>query len=60
VITGDENLDSVVPVEVTQRYCELIPSARYVRMGGTGHLGLITQPERFARIVGEFAHADHH
>jgi 3-oxoadipate enol-lactonase len=60
VITGDENLDSVVPVQVTQRYCELIPSAQYVRMGGTGHIGLITQPERFARIVGEFAHANHH
>jgi pimeloyl-ACP methyl ester carboxylesterase len=60
VITGDDNLDTVVPVQVTQRYCELIPSARYVRMDGTGHLGSITQPERFARIVGEFAHANHH
>lgn len=60
VMAGDENLDSVVPVHGTQRYCALIPSARYVRMTGTGHIGLITQPERFARIVGEFAHANHH
>lgn len=60
VITGDENLDSVVPVEVTQRYCTLIRSARYVRMGGTGHIGLITQPDRFARILGEFVDANHH
>jgi 3-oxoadipate enol-lactonase len=59
VITGDEDLDRVVPVEVTQRYCTLIPSSRYVRMTGTGHIGSITQPERFARIVGEFADGNH-
>jgi 3-oxoadipate enol-lactonase len=60
VITGDEALDAVVPVQVTHRYCELIPAARYVKMAGTGHIGLITQPERFAELVGGFAHANHH
>jgi pimeloyl-ACP methyl ester carboxylesterase len=60
VITGDEGLDTVVPVHVTQRYCERIPSARYVNLSGTGHIGMVTQPDRFARIVGEFVHASHH
>jgi 3-oxoadipate enol-lactonase len=60
VITGDEQLDGVVPVQSTRRYCEFIPTARHVTMTGTGHIGLVTQPERFAELVGGFAHAHHH
>ena len=57
IITGDERLDTVVPVAVTQRYRQLIPGSQYVRMDGTGHLGMVTQPARFARIVKEFLNA---
>jgi pimeloyl-ACP methyl ester carboxylesterase len=57
VITGDEALDRVVPVSATRRFASLIKGARYEQMKGTGHLGLLTQPDRFARLVGEFVYA---
>ena len=60
VVTGDEGLDSVVPVEVTQQYLRLIPGSRYEKMNRTGHIGMLTQPERFANIVCSFVHANHH
>lgn len=60
IVTGDEALDSVVPVEVTQQYRHLIPGARYEKMDHTGHIGMLTQPERFANIVCSFVHANHH
>jgi pimeloyl-ACP methyl ester carboxylesterase len=41
-------------VPVTQRFRNLIPGSQYVLMDGTGHLGMVTQPDRFAGIVREF------
>lgn len=60
VLTGEEGLDRVVPVESTRAYAELIPGAEYRQMPHTGHMGLLTQPARFADIVSDFAHAHHH
>jgi len=60
VISGDEQLDRVVPVETTRRYASMIRGARYEVMNATGHLGVLTQPERFARLVGDFVHANSH
>jgi pimeloyl-ACP methyl ester carboxylesterase len=57
VITGEPSLDRVVPVESTREYVGLIAGARYEMMKGTGHLGLLTQPDRFARIVSDFLDA---
>lgn len=57
IISGEEGLDSVVPVAVTQRFRSLIPGARYEMMDGTGHIGLVTQPERFADLVCRFVGA---
>jgi 3-oxoadipate enol-lactonase len=54
VITGEPSLDRIVPVASTRRYADLIAGARYVMMDGTGHLGALTQPSRFAALVGEF------
>lgn len=59
VVTGEPALDRVVPVASTKRYAELIPGARYVMMERTGHLGTLTQPERFAALVSEFVNAKH-
>ena len=59
VITGEPKLDRVVPVESTREYARLIPGARYEMMDNTGHLGMLTQPDRFARIVRDFIHASH-
>lgn len=57
VVTGAPGLDRVVPPASTREYVSLIPDAKYEMMGDTGHLGLITQPERFARVVGTFVNA---
>jgi pimeloyl-ACP methyl ester carboxylesterase len=59
VITGDAQLDRVVPVESTKRYAALIQGARCVMMERTGHQGVLTQPERFAALVSEFVNASH-
>jgi 3-oxoadipate enol-lactonase len=55
VVTGEPELDKVVPVESTRRYVQMIPGARYALLERTGHLGLVTQPEKFAALVGDFA-----
>jgi 3-oxoadipate enol-lactonase len=59
VVTGDAALDHVVPVASTRRYVELIRGARYVVMEGTGHLGVLTQPKRFAALVSDFVNGSH-
>jgi pimeloyl-ACP methyl ester carboxylesterase len=55
VVTGEEGLDRVVPVSSTRGYARAIRGARYEMLGGTGHIGVLTQPERFASVLGEFA-----
>ncbi|HEX5069991.1 MAG TPA: alpha/beta hydrolase [Vicinamibacterales bacterium] len=57
VVTGERHLEHVVPVERTLQYTRLIPGAEHVVLAGTGHLGVITQPHRFAEIAGQFIHA---
>lgn len=59
VVTGDPSLDHVVPVESTRRFLSHIRNSRYEIMERTGHSGSLTQPERLARIVGEFVNASH-
>ena len=54
VITGEPGLDLVVPADSTRQFVRLIRGAEYVMMDRTGHIGLVTQPDRFARIVGDF------
>lgn len=60
VVTGEPDLDLIVPVEVTKSYVAMIRGARYEMMEKTGHIGLVTRPAQFARIVGGFVHANHH
>jgi pimeloyl-ACP methyl ester carboxylesterase len=57
IITGDRDLDRVVPVDGTLEYARLIRGARVERLENTGHIGLVTKPERFAEIVARFADA---
>ena len=57
VITGEPELDQVVPALSTREFVTLIPGARYTMMDRTGHIGLVTQPDRFGQIVGEFVNA---
>jgi pimeloyl-ACP methyl ester carboxylesterase len=60
VLTGEENLDRVVPVQSTRAYAALIPGAEYQQMPHTGHMGMLTRPCAFANVLSEFAHAHHH
>ena len=60
VVTGDDDLDKIVPAAITRRYQQLIPGARYARLERTGHIGLLTHPTRFADIVTDFLDANHY
>ena len=60
VLTGEEPLDRVVPVANTRRFCTLIDGAESGVLERTGHLGIMTQPSKFAEVVGNFVHAHNH
>jgi pimeloyl-ACP methyl ester carboxylesterase len=57
VITGEDNLDRVVPVASSREYLDLIHGARHARLPGTGHIGFISKPHEFAALVTDFVHA---
>jgi len=54
VVTGDPDLDWVVPVSETAGYLRQIAGARHAVLEGTGHLGTITQPRLFAAAIERF------
>jgi pimeloyl-ACP methyl ester carboxylesterase len=54
IVTGDEELDLTVPVRHTREYLDLLPAAEYATLERTGHLGTVTRPDAFARIVHGF------
>ncbi len=54
VLTGEPGLDLVVPPERSLEYLSLIPHARSQVFHDTGHVGLVSKPEEFAKIVGGF------
>ena len=60
VVTGERDLDHVVPVEGSSEYLRLIPNARAVVLERTGHLGSITRPDAFAAIVRTFTEGHGH
>ena len=60
VLTGEEGLDRVVPVNSTRGYARALRGARYEMLKGTGHIGVLTQPTRFASILSEFANGACH
>lgn len=55
VVTGEPALDRVVPANGTREYVRAIPGAEHVLFERTGHIGLVTRPDRFAEIIGGFA-----
>jgi 3-oxoadipate enol-lactonase len=54
VITGDPDLDRVVPVDDTMQYVSRIRGARHARLARTGHLGVISRPRRLADMIAQF------
>lgn len=57
VVTGEPELDKVVPVSSTLEYLDLIKSSKYEVLRRTGHVGLVSRPEDFAKLIGAFAEA---
>jgi len=55
IVTGQPELDRVVPVSLTLQYLRLWPHASTATMARSGHLGSITRPEEFAELVARFA-----
>jgi len=55
VLTGEEALDRVVPVPGTLQYLDLIPNAIGRTLERTGHIGLVTKSDIFARAIRDFA-----
>jgi len=60
IVTGEDGLDQIVPAEVTRKYRQLIPGARYVQIKRSGHIGLLTHPAQFADIVTGFINGNGH
>ena len=58
VVTGEPELDRIVPVASTRRYLECLRSAEHVVLAHTGHLGIVTRPDAFAATLERFVNAD--
>jgi pimeloyl-ACP methyl ester carboxylesterase len=54
VLTGEPELDRVVPVSSSLEYLELVPGAVHETLKSTGHLGFLMKPDAFAGIVSNF------
>jgi pimeloyl-ACP methyl ester carboxylesterase len=55
VVTGERDLDQVVPSDETMGYLDLIPGSSFQLFEQTGHLGTVLAPDRFAAIVSRFS-----
>jgi pimeloyl-ACP methyl ester carboxylesterase len=55
IVIGESHLDRVVPVQATRDYLRLWPRAHVETIEDTGHLGMVTRPDRFAALVVPFA-----
>jgi pimeloyl-ACP methyl ester carboxylesterase len=58
VVTGEPELDRIVPVASTRRYLDRLRSAEHVVLERTGHLGIVTRPDAFAAALERFVNAD--
>jgi len=54
VITGEDELDDVVPPAETRKYLTLWPHATAAVLARTGHLGVVTRPAEATRLIAEF------
>ena len=58
VVTGEPELDRIVPVHTTRSYLDRLRSAEHVVLARTGHLGIVTRPDAFADTLERFVNAD--
>lgn len=55
IITGERDLDRVVPTEVTASCARGLRDVRHQVLSRTGHLGIVTRADDFAGMVADFA-----
>jgi pimeloyl-ACP methyl ester carboxylesterase len=55
IVTGEPDLERVVPPSQTAEYLGWLPRARATTLPRTGHAGTVTKAREFAALVGEFA-----
>lgn len=55
VVTGERELDQVVPCDESRSYLDLIRGSSFQLFERTGHLGTVLAPDRFAAIVSQFS-----
>lgn len=58
VVTGERELDRVVPVDESRQWLEALRSAEHAVLARTGHLGIITRPDAFADLVETFVNGN--
>lgn len=54
LVTGEPGLDRIVPAEASCRLLRWLPDVRHVTLDRTGHWGLVTRRDAFAREVTRF------
>lgn len=54
LVTGEPGLDRIVPAEASCRLLQWLPDVRHVTLDRTGHWGLVTRRDAFAREVTRF------
>ncbi len=54
LITGEPHLDRVVPVASTLEYLEIIKGSRHVTLANTGHVGVVSKPAEFTKLIEDF------
>ena len=54
LVTGEPDLDRIVPVDVTRRYLSEFDEAEHIVLKRTGHLGMVTRPDAFAGVLERF------
>ncbi len=55
IVTGERELDRVVPTDVTARCARGLRNVRETMLPRTGHIGIVTRPDVFADLVSQFA-----
>ena len=60
LISGETSLDRIVGGDGSAQYLSLIRTARNVILERTGHLGSITRPDAFARLIRDFVNGQYH
>jgi pimeloyl-ACP methyl ester carboxylesterase len=54
VVTGSPGPDRVVSVDSRREHLKAVPGASYEQINDTGHIGPVTKPDVFAKVVSNF------